>query len=73
MTTIDRSRSNWGKDSQISEFWIAGCGERKWKKKNGGEKIGESSDDGARIMGSFSLGFMGLFLFYHFYYFGIKS
>ena len=37
MTTIDRSRSDWGKDSQISEFWIAGCGERKWRRKNGGE------------------------------------
>ena len=66
MATIDRSRSNWDKESKISEFWIAGGGERKLNKR---EKIRESSEDGARIMGPFSSVFMGFFLISFFYYF----
>lgn len=46
MATIDRSRSNWDKESKISEFWIAGGGERKLNKR---EKIRESSKNGASL------------------------
>ena len=71
MATIDRSRSNWDKESKISEFWIAGGGERKLNKR---EKIRESSEDGARIMGPFSSVFMGFFFhfFFLFFLFSIK-
>lgn len=46
MASIDRSRSNWDKESKISEFWIAGGGERKLNKR---EKIRESSKNGASL------------------------